>query len=363
VGEILGSPAAGDQVEVLSAAGRSLGSGLYHPHSLIAVRICAAANQPIDRGFFAKRLREAEALRHSAFPGSTTYRWAHGESDLLPGLTVDRYDSAVVVQTFSLGMDIRLGEICDAIEECVHPECIVERNESPLRELESLPTRKGVLRGTARELTIEEYGLRYRMHPLEGQKTGFFLDQRENRLLARRYCAAGRVLDCFCNDGGFALNAALGGASAVLAVDASAEEIRRAGENAELNGITAVTFEEGDVFSRLKTLQEGGEKFDAVILDPPSFTRSKKTVPAAKRGYRELHERAFRLLKGGGFLLTASCSHHIEAETFLDVITESAWRCGRRLQLLEWRGAAPDHPTIPGVPETTYLKMGVFRVR
>ena len=201
------------------------------------------------------------------------------------------------------------------------------------------------------------------MHPLEGQKTGFFLDQRENRLLARRYCATGRVLDCFCNDGGFALNAAVGGASAVLAIDASAEEIRRATDNAALNGIGAVTFETGDVFLRLKALQEAGEKFHSVILDPPSFTRSRTAVPAAKRGYRELHERAFRLLRSGGFLLTSSCSHHIDAETFLEVINESAWRCGRRLQMLDWRGAAPDHPTIPGVPETTYLKMGVFRVR
>ncbi len=306
--EILGSPLPGDQVEVVSSAGRSLGSGLFHPHSLIAVRLCAEANQPIDRAFFRKRLQEAEALRRKAYPGSSTYRWVHGESDLLPGLVIDRFQEMIVVQTFSLGMEMRLEEICDAIMELAAPEGIVERNESPLRALESLPERKGVLRGTAHEVILEEHGLRYRMHPLEGQKTGFFLDQRENRLLARRYGASGRVLDCFCNDGGFAMNAASGGASEVLAIDASEEEIRRASANAALNGIGTIAFEAGDVFLRLKELQGKGEKFDTVILDPPSFTRSRKNVPAAKRGYRELHEGAFRLLRSGGFLLTGSCS-------------------------------------------------------
>jgi 23S rRNA (cytosine1962-C5)-methyltransferase len=243
-----------------------------------------------------------------------------------------------------------------------HPSCIVERNESPLRALESLPVRKGLLRGAAREMIIEEFGLRFAIHPLEGQKTGFFLDQRENRFLARRYCPGARVLDCFCNDGGFALNAVRGGAKEVLALDASEEEIRRARRNAELNQIDSITFTPGDVFETLERLQATGERFDVVILDPPSFTRNKKSVPSAKRGYRELHTRAFRVLHPGGMLLTSSCSHHIVEETFLEVIQEAARRGGRTLQMLDWRGAAPDHPTLPGVEETRYLKFGVFRV-
>jgi 23S rRNA (cytosine1962-C5)-methyltransferase len=290
------------------------------------------------------------------------FRLIHGESDFLPGLVVDKFDSTLVVQTFSYGMDCRLPMICEALDEIFHPSCIVERNESPRRELESLPQRKGVIAGTPRAQVIEDLGIRYGFHPLEGQKTGFFLDQRENRLLARRYSEHARVLDCFCNDGGFALNAAWGGATSVLAVDSSEEEIRRAERNARLNELQSVTFVAENVFDYLRTLHDKEEQFDVIILDPPSFTRSKKTVPTAKRGYRELHEASFHLLRPGGLLMTASCSHHIDPATFMDVIQEAASRTGRRLQLLDWRGAAPDHPVLPSVPETRYLKFGVFRV-
>jgi 23S rRNA (cytosine1962-C5)-methyltransferase len=197
---------------------------------------------------------------------------------------------------------------------------------------------------------------------LEGQKTGFFLDQRENRALAARYCTRGSVLDCFCNDGGFALNAARGGARSVLALDISEEAISRVGANAALNGITSVQARQADVFDHLPALAGSGDLFDAVILDPPSFTRSKKNVQPAKKGYRELHTKALALLRKGGMLLTASCSHHIEPGVFLELVDDSARKCGRKLQMLEWRGAAPDHPTLPAVPETRYLKFGVFRV-
>jgi 23S rRNA (cytosine1962-C5)-methyltransferase len=179
--------------------------------------------------------------------------------------------------------------------------------------------------------------------------------------MIRRLAAGARVLDCFCNTGGFALNATRGGAGSVLALDSSGEAITRARENARLNGCDTIVFEEVDVFARLESLKEASETFDLVILDPPSFTRSRKSVPSAKRGYRELHQGAFRVLKRGGFLVTASCSHHIEPGVFADVVAEAALRSGRTLQLLEWRGASPDHPVLPGVPETAYLKLGVYR--
>jgi 23S rRNA (cytosine1962-C5)-methyltransferase len=360
--ETIGNPAAGDVVELLQASGRTLGIGFYHPHSLIAFRRLSTTIEEIDTAFFLDRLKKALALRTTLFPGATVYRLVHGEADDLPGLIIDRYNDLCVVQAFSLGMDMRLAEICNALETLLNPGGIAERNESPLRVLEQLPQRKGMLRGVASPITIEEHGLRYVIDVLNGQKTGFFLDQRENRAAAARYCRSGRVLDCFCNDGGFSLNAARGGAHTVLGLDISEDAVERATANALLNGCTAVRFERGDVFERLTSLASEGATFDAVILDPPSFTRSKRNVQPAKKGYRELHQKALALIPSGGMLLTASCSHHIEPDVFLALVDESGRRSGRRLQLLEWRGAAPDHPTLPSVPETLYLKFGVFRV-
>ncbi len=358
---IVGKPGPGDVVEIQTAGGRTLGIGFYHPHSLIAVRLLSVRIEAIDQAFFRKRIARALRLREQIYPGSALYRLVHGESDFLPGLIIDRFADVCVLQTFSYGMDARQTTICDVLEELLHPRAIVERNESPLRSLETLPERRGTLRGEPGPVEVEEHGIRYSLHPLQGQKTGFFLDQRENRLLTQTYSRGAQVLDCFCNVGGFALNAARGGAASVLAIDVSEEEIQRGRRNAELNGITTITFETGDVFDRLRSLREEDRRFDLIILDPPSFTRSRKNVPAAKRGYRELHEGAFRLLRPDGLLITSSCSHHIEPDTFLQVIQDAALRCGRGLQTLDWRGAAPDHPTLPPVPETRYLKLGVFR--
>jgi len=362
IGTISGTPAAGDVVPVLSSGGALLGIGLYNPHSLIAARLLSPYEETVDTTFFRKRLQRALELRTTLYPGSTVYRLVHGESDALPGLIVDRFNDLLVVQTHSSGMDLRLQQICDVLEDLLHPSGIIERNESPLRELEHLPVRKGTLRGSPGSTVIEEHGLAYEVDPLEGQKTGFFLDQRENRYLVRRYCHGARVLDCFCNDGGFALNAAAAGAASVLGVDSSTDAVARATANAARNNLQQVRFLESDVFEALSSLGERGEKFGTIILDPPSFTRSKKNVQTARRGYRELHAGALKVLEKGGFLATASCSHHILPEVFLEEVVQTGKKMGKTLQLLEWRGAAPDHPTLPQVPETRYLKFGVFRV-
>jgi 23S rRNA (cytosine1962-C5)-methyltransferase len=362
IATINGSPGPGDVVSVLSSNGALLGVGFYNPHSLIAARVLSVYEEPVDAEFFRKRLQRALELRKVLYPESTVHRLVHGESDFLPGLIIDRFNDLLVVQTLSSGMDMRLPQIADVLEELLHPAAILERNESPLRKLEHLPMRKGVIRGTAGPTVIDEHGLKYGVDPMEGQKTGFFLDQRENRFLVRRYCRGARVLDCFCNDGGFALNAAAAGAVSVLGIDSSAEAVARATANASRNGLQQVQFVDRDVFEALPALADKGERFGTVILDPPSFTHSKKNVQTARRGYRELHAGALKILEKGGYLATASCSHHILPEVFLEEVVQTGKKMGKTLQLLEWRGAAPDHPTLPQVPETRYLKFGVFRV-
>ncbi len=360
--ETRGSPVNGDVVELLTAGGLMLGIGLYNPHSLIAFRLLSQIAEEIDTEFFRSRIERALDLRRTLYPGSSVYRLVHGEGDFLPGLVVDRFNEYCVVQTLSHGMDLRLPMICDALGSVLAPKAIVERNESPLRTLEQLPQEKGVLRGEAGTTTITLNGLLFHVDVLEGQKTGFFLDQRENRAAICRFSKDADVLDCFCNDGGFSLSAARAGAATVTGLDSSEEAVRNATENARVNGLSAVRFEQADIFEALASLGEKGASFGLLVLDPPSFTRSRKNVQTAKKGYKELHAGAFRVIKKGGTLATASCSYHIEPDVFLSIVDDTARKVGRRIQLLEWRGAAPDHPTLPAVPETRYLKFGIFRL-
>jgi len=359
---IEGDPVSGDLVSVYSHGSAPVGTAFFNPFSLITCRIVDRSDGcEVDAEFFRKRILHAHALRNRLFPGEESFRLVHGEADYLPGLIIDKYNDYLSVQTLSFGMDLRLPLIADALEDLFSPTGIVERNESPLRGLEQLPARKTLLRGTCGETTISLAGVQFRMNPLEGQKTGFYLDQRENRRFVGAIARGAAVLDCFCNDGGFGLTAAAGGAASVHCIDSSPEAIGRTRENAALNGFSNVTAAEGDVFDHLKELIRAERTFDLVILDPPSFTRSKKNVQAAKKGYRDLHGFALRVLKPGGILATASCSHHIRQETFLESITRAADRTERRLQQLAWLGASPDHPTLPDVPETMYLKFGLFR--
>jgi 23S rRNA (cytosine1962-C5)-methyltransferase len=359
---ITGAPAGGDIVELRSHSGSPLGLGFYNPSSLIAVRLLTRrTDEAIDFTFFCNRISAALDLRKQLFPGSDVYRLVHGESDMLPGLIIDRYNDFLVVQTFSAGMDKRLTLIGDVLDSLLHPKGIVERNESNLRAYEGLEQKKGILRGTSAPVVIVENGIRYSVNPLEGQKTGFFLDQRENRYSIRRYAKEGRVLDCFCNFGGFALNAATAGAGEVIGVDIAEPEIAQAKANAELNKLK-IEFIAKDVFDYLKEAGLSDQKFDCIILDPPSFAKNRKTVGQAKKGYRDLHEMALKILKSGGILATASCSHHVYEDTFLEIVGNAVRRAGRQARLLEWRGASPDHPVLPGMPETRYLKFGIFRV-
>ncbi len=362
VGTVEGSPKAGDLVEVVRHDGKYIATAMYHPHSLIAARILTRENEEVDFHFFERRIRAALALREKMFPHSSVYRVVHGESDFLPGLIVDRYNEYLSVQTFSAGMDSRLTLICDVLVSIFSPRAIVERNEAPLRELEDLPQRKGVLRGTAEPTIVEIDGLKFRVDVLEGQKTGFYLDQRLNRTAIVPFADGAAVLDCFSNEGGFGLHASRAGAARVECVDSSRAALDKAAVNAKLNALDRLTFRCEDSFAVLSEAVGQKRQFDIVVLDPPSFTKSRKTVATALRGYRELNTAALRLLRPGGVLATASCSHHVTEEAFLNVVAESAVKAGRAIRMLRMNGASPDHPTLPAMPETAYLKFGLFSV-
>ncbi len=363
IAEIMGGPRPGDLVELARGDGRQIGVGWWNPGSLIAVRLLAEAGEAVDRPFFVGRLRRAYRLRKRLYPDAESFRLVHGESDDLPGIIVDKYEDCLCLQTLCLGADLVKDLICDALEEAFRPRCIVERNESSLREREGLPRLRGVLRGAAPEtVAVRESDLTFEVNLLGGQKTGFYFDQRENRRFLRRFSSGARVLDAYCSEGAFSLHAARAGAAAVLGVDVAPEAVERARRNAVANGLDAVcTFEAADAGAAMESLKTGQERFDMVILDPPSFTRTRRNVASARRGYEEVNRRALRLLRRGGILATASCSFHITDETFLDCIQIAAVKTQRVLRLLEWRSQAPDHPILPAMPETRYLKFGVFQ--
>jgi 23S rRNA (cytosine1962-C5)-methyltransferase len=361
IASLRGTPETGEVIELLRHDQKFLGLGFYHPHSLIAFRFLTSEPEEIGFKFFERRIQQALALRQKLYPGAETFRLAHGEGDFLPGLIIDKYNEFLSIQILSAGMEKQTDIICDVLETMFHPKAIVARNYAVIRTLEELPLEKKVLRGNT-GITIIEDGVKFEVDVLNGQKTGFFLDQRENRKAIHRYAIGGAVLDCFCNEGGFALHAASAKAASVRGIDISETAIAKAKVNARLNS-AAVEFEIGDVSETLKSLAEKNKKFDMLILDPPSFTKSKKNIPAALRGYKEINAAAMRLINSGGFLVTASCSHHITEEGFLSTIEQAAVKAKRFVQLLEFGGAAPDHPVIPAMPETKYLKFAIFAVR
>lgn len=361
VADVTGNPSAGDPVEVRSQTGRFLGLADYNPHSLIACRIITRSHTPPDVPFLTRKTHAAWELRKRLFPGEDSYRLIFGESDLLPGLVVDKYADVLVLQTLTAGMEKRKEEIVQALETVLHPSAIFERNDSPLRALEGFPQTSGVLRGALPEtLTITQSGLKFEIDVAEGQKTGFFLDQRENRLALAPYVQGARVLDCFSYTGAFSLFAASLGAASVRGIDISEKAIEGARRNAELNGFAErCRFETGDVF---KTLRESRDQYDLIILDPPSFTRNKSQLPDARRGYQNLNAMAMRMLSPSGILVTCSCSHHLEEEDFRGVLARAGREARRTLRLLEFRSQSRDHPVLLAMRETRYLKCAIIEV-
>lgn len=363
--QIEGKPSVGEVVRICRMDGTYLGVGLYHPHSLIAVRVLSREEVTIDRSFFRERLIQSIRSRTLVYPEADAMRLVHSESDGLPGLIIDKYNKAVSIQVNSAGMERFIDVIADIIQELIDPDVIVLRNDSGLRHLEGLDQEQRVLRGDSEKVTqyIHEGEVTYYVNALLGQKTGFYLDQRENRAHLARFINEGdHVFDAFCNEGGFALHAARAGAGRILAADQSTDVLRRAEENARLNKVEhLIEFRQADLMKELNSILSNNT-FDVINLDPPNFTRSKKHVGTARQAYRKLHQAAIEHLKPGGVLASASCSHHISEETFLESVLLAAERSGKALKIV-FRGSHPfDHPVLLGMPETEYLKFFIFQI-
>ena len=350
----------GETVRVTGPRGRTLGDALYSDRSEIAIRMLTRGDVRADRALWRTRLEQAIRFRDSLEIDATAYRLVHGEADLLPSLIVDRYGDYLVLQTLSQGMDRQLPEITSLLNELVAPAGILERNDPRVRLLEGLDQRVSVLSGDVPpSIEVREGQVQYTVDPYRGQKTGLFLDQRENRVAAAAY-ARGRLLDAFSYNGGFAL-ALAPKCSNVLAIDISEDAVARIRANAERNGITNVEAKAMNVFDELRELERRGERFDTIVLDPPAFAKSKAAVPKALSGYKEINLRALKLLTPGGYLVTCSCSYNVSEADFADVIASAAADARVDLAVVEKRLQARDHPILMTVPETYYLKCFILR--
>jgi 23S rRNA (cytosine1962-C5)-methyltransferase len=349
----------GDVAPVFDRRGNFLGWGFYNPRSEITLRVAERRDEPVDEPWFRARIERALAYRDSLEIDGDAYRLLHAEADGVPGLVVDRYGEYLVLQVGSAGVEKRLDWIVDALGELLSPRGILLRGDSATRKREGLDTAVRVLYGEVSEsVVVREGPVRYRAPLWSGQKTGGFLDQRENRLATGRY-ARGRVLDVFSYAGGFALHAARR-AEMVEAVDASGPALEAARTNAELNDLENITFTRSNAFDLLRERSDAGAGYDTVILDPPAFARTKRDLPKARRAYKEINLRAMKLLNPGGTLVSCSCSYHFSRELMEDTLRSAAADAGKTLRVREWRGQSQDHPEILTIPETRYLKCAVL---
>ena len=381
---------AGDIVAVVDDTGNFVGQALYSELSEIALRFLTTREETIDGEWWRERLRGCAERRQAIARETNAYRLVYSEGDLMPSLIIDVYDQVFVIQTLSQGAERLQSTLVDLLVEEFKPRAIVERNDARVREFEGLELRTGVLWSAPAErsgdgaldsdsalmpqvskaptplrsagafqIEINQHGIRFFVSPLSGQKTGAFLDQRENYLAACSL-AHGRALDCFTFNGGFALHLA-SACDNVMGIDISADAIAAAQRNAALNNARNVEFRAANVFDALREMEANGDRFDTIVLDPPAFAKNRASVPSAARGYKEINLRALKLLNPGGVLVTCTCSYHMSEETFLDIIAEAALDARRRVQIVEKRGQSSDHPVLLGVPETHYLKCVIAR--
>jgi 23S rRNA (cytosine1962-C5)-methyltransferase len=367
IAQVAGAPEPGETLEVYSAGNNLVGTAVYNQKSLIACRMLSLKEKvTADAEFFLKKLQAAKDFRERVRPEETSYRLCFGESDGLPGLVIDRYNSVFVLQVLSAGMERKLEEIRRALQELFKPQAIYLKNDHRARSLEGLPQETRLLAGSLPDkVQITEAGLRYATPLGDGQKTGFYFDQAENRQYLRPYFKDRVVLDLYCYTGAFGVNAAKFGAKAVLGIDSSEPAIAAARENAELNGVGDIaTFEEDDAEAALKSFSEGVQPFkpDMILLDPPSLVPSKKHLPKALRTLGQLNSRALRALPKGGLLATSTCSHHVSREIFVEMLRLAAAKAQVPTRMLALRGQAADHPILLSMPETEYLHFALLEV-
>lgn len=356
----------GGVVDITATDGRFIGRGYANPASLIAVRLCTRAKgQHLDLpGFWAARLRSALELRTALMPDSTAYRWVHGESDGLPGLVIDRFNDVIAVQLTTLGTDQRRDLLLQAVRDVLPLAGGVLRNDVRVRELEGLEQGRELWFGEVPEqIVIHEGPVAFQIAPMGGQKTGHFFDQQANRRFAAPLCAGRRVLDVYANSGGWGLHALAAGADHAVFIDKSPAACEAVQANLDLNGFTergTVLHDEGR--RALMHLVQQGERFGAVVLDPPAFAKTRKAAGSALKGYREINALGLNLVEPGGFFFTSSCSHHVFEDRFLQAINEAAREAGKELRLIRRGEQSPDHPVLPSMPETRYLKSFAFQV-
>ncbi|MBQ3080206.1 MAG: class I SAM-dependent rRNA methyltransferase [Clostridia bacterium] len=352
----------GDIVNVESTKGTFLGKAFYNPNSQISLRMLTYKDENIDYQFFKKRVETAWEYRKQ-FADPMSCRLIYSESDFLPGLIADKFSDVIVIQSMSLGIERWKNEIVQAIAEVVHPLGIYERSDVPVRRLEGMEQVTGLLYGEVPDrVEMKENGITFMVDVKNGQKTGFFLDQKENRFEVMRVCKDAKVLDCFCHNGSFALHAAKAGAKSVLGVDISEEAVEVARENARINGLVNAEFEVHNCFDHLRELTDAKEKYDVVILDPPAFTKTRQAVERALRGYKEINLRGLKLVRDGGYLVSCSCSQHVSSEQFISMINTAARDAKKRVRMVEFRTAGHDHPILPASPETQYLKCAIMQI-
>lgn len=353
----------GELVQVFDSRENFIASGFYNPNSLIAVRIFARKENVEIAEVLKSRILSAYAYRKSIYPNRNSFRLVFSESDLLPGLIIDKYNDTYVLQVYSAGMERNIQTIIDILKNDLNAKNIFTKHDEYFRKLEGLNEEDSIYMGTQQEEIISDGKLKYRINFEKGQKTGFFFDQCDNREFFGKFCNDKTVLDCFCNSGGFGLHAAVKGASSVTFVDSSANEIENSKINFGLNDLNCKTeFICSDVFDYLEKCIAEKKKFDVVNIDPPAFAKSKKNLPKAIKAYEKLNKLAISLVKENGYVFSSSCSHHLKREDFVKLIGTAGVKAERNIQLVYFNGASLDHPSLPTMEETSYLKFASIRI-
>ena len=356
-------PESGDIVEIFDAKNNLLGSGFFNKNSLIAVRMLSHSTIDDVEMFFREKIKSAYDLRKTVYPNRDSFRMVFSESDFLPGLIIDKYNKTFVLQIYSAGMEKNLELIIKILKEDFSAENILTKHEPYFRKLEGLSEENSVLFGNIGNEIISDGSLKYEIDFAQGQKTGFYFDQSDNRFFIEKISSGKTVLDAFCNSGGFGLHALKAGANEVRFVDSSANEIEKVKKNIELNNLSGKTeFVIYDVFDFLEREAAGNKKYDLVFVDPPAFAKNKKTLKTAEKGYEKLNRLALQLINNEGYLVTSSCSFHLKKSEFISVIAKAAQKANKTIQLIHFSEASLDHPKLPMMEETSYLKFAVFRI-